>query len=146
MHIVGRPKKFSKLNETFNLAEPVDVDAVVVEEPKAIEKFSGEVEGDYKYSRDSYYMIIEKGQEAISNALDLAQELDTPRGYEVVGHLIKSVSDAADKLMDLQKKMKDMNEEKVQRGPSTVTNNVVFTGTTAEALKLIKQQLKGDSE
>ena len=143
---MGRPKKFSKLNETFNLAEPVDVDVVVVEEPKEIEKVSKDIEGDYKYSRDSYYMIIEKGQEAISNAIDLAQELDTPRGYEVVSHLIKSVSDAADKLIDLQKKMKDMNEEKVQKGPSTVTNNVVFTGTTAEALKLIKQQLKGVEE
>lgn len=143
---MARPKKFSKLNETFNIDEPVDVDIEVVEEVKAIDKFSKDVDGDYKYSRDSYYMIIEKGQEAISNALDLAQELDTPRGYEVVGHLIKSVSDAADKLMDLQKKMKDMNEEKVQKGPSTsVTNNVVFTGTTAEALKMIKQQLKGDS-
>ncbi len=143
---MGRPKKFSKLNETFNLAEPVDVDVVVVEEPKEIQKVSKDIEGDYKYSRDSYYMIIEKGQEAISNAIDLAQELDTPRGYEVVSHLIKSVSDAADKLIDLQKKMKDMNEEKVQKGPSTVTNNVVFTGTTAEALKLIKQQLKGVEE
>jgi hypothetical protein len=144
---MGRPKKFSKLNETFNLAEaePIDVVAEVVEIPKAIEKVNGDTDTDYKYSRDSYYMIIEKGQEAISNALELAQELDTPRGYEVVGHLIKSVSDAADKLLDLQKKMKDISEEKVQKGPSTVTNNVVFTGTTAEALKLIKQQLKGES-
>lgn len=141
-----RPQRFSKLNETFNIDETVDVDIQVVEEPKAIDKVPEDIDGDYKYSRDSYYMIIEKGQQAISNALDLAQELDTPRGYEVVGHLIKSVSDAADKLMDLQKKMKDMGEEKVQKGPSTVTNNVVFTGTTADALKLIKQQLKGDAQ
>jgi hypothetical protein len=143
---MARPKKFSKLNETFNVAEPVDVDIEIVDEAKPIEKFGEDVEGDYKYSRDNYYLIIEKGQQAISNALDLAQELDTPRGYEVVGHLIKSVSDAADKLMDLQKKMKDMGEQKFQKGPSSVTNNVVFTGTTAEALKLIKQQLKGDAE
>lgn len=142
---MGRPKKFSKLNETFNLAEPVDVTAEIIEQPKAIQKFNDDLDGDYRHSRDSYYMIIKKGQQAISNALDLAQELDTPRGYEVVSHLIKSVSDAADKLIDLQKKMKDIDEEKVTRGPSSVTNNVVFTGTTAEALKLIKQQLKGES-
>jgi len=85
---MGRPKKFSKLNETFNLADPVEVDVEVLEEPKAIKKVDDDVEGDYKYSRESYYLIIEKGQEAISNALDLAQELDTPRGYEVVGHLL----------------------------------------------------------
>lgn len=141
---MGRPKKFSKLNETFNLAEPIDAPVEVIAEPKSIQKYDGDLESDYKHSRDSYYMIIEKGQQAISNALDLAQEIDTPRGYEVVSHLIKSVSDAADKLLNLQKKMKDIDGEKVTRGPSTVTNNVVFTGTTAEALKLIKQQLKGE--
>jgi hypothetical protein len=143
---MGRPKKFSKLNETFNLAEAPSIDVEVVqEETVVVEKFHEDIDKDYVYSRDSYYTIIEKGQEAISNALDLAQELDTARGYEVVGHLIKSVSDAADKLIDLQKKMKDIGEEKVKKGPSSVTNNVVFNGTTAEALKLIKQQLKGDS-
>jgi hypothetical protein len=141
---MGRLKKFSKLNETFNLAEPPVLETEVVEEVTPIEKFSGDIDKDYHYSRDNYYTIIEKGQEAIANALDLAQELDTARGYEVVGHLIKSVSDAADKLLDLQKKMKDIGEEKSQRGPSSVTNNVVFTGTTAEALKLIKQQLRGE--
>lgn len=142
---MGRPKKFTKLNETFNLEETTTVDVQVVdEEITDIKKFNEDIDKDYNYSRTSYYNIIEKGQEAISNALDLAQELDTARGYEVVGHLIKSVSDAADKLIDLQKKMKDMGEEKVQKGPSSITNNVVFTGTTAEALKLIKQQLKGE--
>jgi hydroxylamine reductase (hybrid-cluster protein) len=141
---MGRPKKFSKLNEAFNLAEPPAVDVEVVkEEIVEVEKVD-HINKDYIYSRDNYYAIIEKGQEAISNALNLAQELDTARGYEVVGHLIKSVSDAADKLIDLQKKMKDIGQEKSVKGPSNVTNNVVFTGTTAEALKLIKQQLKGD--
>jgi hypothetical protein len=143
---MGRPKKFSKLNETFNLAEPPPLEVEVVE-PKDVNnnKFNEDVDKDYEYSRSNYYTIIEKGQEAIINALDLAQELDTARGYEVVGHLIKSVSDATDKLLDLQKKMKEMGEEKFQKGPSTVTNNVVFTGTTAEALKLIKKQLKDES-
>jgi hypothetical protein len=138
---MGRPKKFTKLNETFNLDEPSTVDVQVVDEQISdIQKFNADVDKDYHYSRTSYYNIIEKGQEAISNAL----ELDNARAYEVVGHLIKSVSDAADKLMDLQKKMKDIGEEKSHKGPSSVTNNVVFTGTTAEALKLIKQQLKGE--
>ncbi len=142
---MARPKKFSKLNETFNLAETPSIDVeVVADETTMVEKFHEDIDKDYVYSRDSYYMIIEKGQQAISNALDLAQELDTARGYEVVGHLIKSVSDAADKLIDLQKKMKDIGEEKPKKGPSSVTNNVVFTGTTAEALKLIKQQLSGE--
>jgi hypothetical protein len=146
---MGRPKKFTNLNETFNLADPpapeaIDVE-VVTRSDGQIEKFHQDVDTDYKYTRDNFYTIIEKGQEAISNALEMAQEIDTPRGYEVVGHLIKNVSDAADKLIDLQLKMKEIDTEKVQKGPSSVTNNVVFTGTTAEALKLIKKQLKGES-
>lgn len=146
---MGRPKKFTKLNETFNLSDPpqnetIDVE-VMPESGGQLEKFHQDIDTDYKYTRDSYYSIIEKGQEAIANALDMAQEIDSPRGYEVVGHLIKNVSDAADKLMDLQLKMKEIDTEKVQKSPSSVTNNVVFTGTTAEALKLIKKQLKGDS-
>jgi hypothetical protein len=104
-----------------------------------------DIETDYKYSRENYYSIIEKGQEAIQNALELAQELDTARGYEVVGHLIKSVSDAADKLINLQQKMKDIEDIR-PKGPSSVTtNNVVFTGTTAEALKMIKKQFSEET-
>jgi hypothetical protein len=143
---MGRPKKFSKLNETFNLSEPVDVSAEVVESSNAIEKYDEHLELDYTYSRDNYYQIIEKGKEAISSALDLAQELDTARGYEVVGHLIKSVSDAADKLLDLQLKMKDIEKDTSKKGPSSVTNNAVFIGTTSEALKLIREQIKGNED
>jgi hypothetical protein len=143
---MGRPKKFSKLNETFNLAEPVEVSAEVVESSNAIEKYDGHLETDYTYSRDNYYEIIEKGKEAISSALELAQELDTARGYEVVGHLIKSVSDAADKLLDLQLKMKDIGKDASKKGPSSVTNNAVFIGTTSEALKLIREQIKGNED
>jgi hypothetical protein len=142
---MARPKKFSKLNETFNLTDDsTEIKPTIVAlEPTEI-KTSLDVNKDYIYSRESYYDIIEKGRDAIDRALDLAQELDNPRSYEVVGHLIKTVSDAADKLIDLQKKMKDIGKESSQKGPSTVTNNVVFTGTTAEALKMIKQQLKGE--
>ncbi len=142
---MARPKKFSKLNETFNLTDDsTEIKPTTVSlEPTEI-KTPLDVNKDYIYSRESYYDIIEKGRDAIDRALDLAQELDNPRSYEVVGHLIKTVSDAADKLIDLQKKMKDIGKESSQKGPSTVTNNVVFTGTTAEALKMIKQQLKGE--
>ena len=87
--------------------------------------------------RDSLYSIIEKGQEAINGILELAQESEMPRAYEVAGQLIKSVSDATDKLMDLQKKLKDVEEEKVSKGPSTV-NNSLFVGSTADLAKMLK--------
>ena len=86
--------------------------------------------------RDSY-SIIEKGQEAINGILELAQDSEMPRAYEVAGQLIKSVSDATDKLMDLQKKLKDVEEEKASKGPNTV-NNSLFVGSTAELAKMLK--------
>ncbi len=92
---------------------------------------------DYEYTRGNLYSIIEKGQEAINGILELAQDSEMPRAYEVAGQLIKSVSDATDKLMDLQKKLKDVEEETQQKGPSTV-NNALFVGSTAELAKLLK--------
>ena len=98
-----------------------------------------DIEKDYEYTRGNLYSIIEKGQEAINGILELAQESEMPRAYEVAGQLIKSVSDATDKLMDLQKKLKDVNEEKETKGPTTV-NNALFVGSTADLQKLLKGQ------
>jgi len=97
-----------------------------------------DVSKDYDYTRGNLYSIIEKGQEAIDGILELAQETEQPRAYEVAGQLIKSVSDATDKLMDLQKKLKDVNEED-KKSPTNVTN-ALFVGSTAELAKMIKQE------
>ena len=75
----------------------------------------------------------------------MAQETDAPRAYEVVGQLIKNVSDATDKLIDLQKKIKDLDEVKQQKGPTNVTN-ALFVGSTAELSKMLKNQLKDIDE
>jgi hypothetical protein len=96
---------------------------------------------DYEYTRGNLYSIIEKGQEAINGILELAQDSEMPRAYEVAGQLIKSVSDATDKLMDLQKKLKDVEEDNTQKGPNTV-NNALFVGSTAELAKLLKNGVK----
>ena len=100
---------------------------------------------DYEYTRGNLYSIIEKGQEAINGILELAQDSEMPRAYEVAGQLIKSVSDETDKLMDLQKKLKDVNEEQQSKGPNTV-NNALFVGSTAELAKLIKTGLPKDNK
>jgi len=137
-------KKFDRLDDTFNIAptEIVVEETVVEESPVGIQKpdrlKKDDIEKDYEYTRGNLYSIIEKGQEAINGILELAQESEMPRAYEVAGQLIKSVSDATDKLMDLQKKLKDVEEE-TQKGPSTV-NNALFVGSTAELQKLLKQQ------
>ena len=139
----------NKLDDAFNITPTeVEVDPVEVKEPVGIQKppiTKDDITRDYEYTRGNLYSIIEKGQEAIDGILELAQESDMPRAYEVAGQLIKSVSDATDKLMDLQKKLKDVNEEQVSKGPNTV-NNALFVGSTAELAKLIKTGLPNDNK
>jgi hypothetical protein len=95
-----------------------------------------QIQKDYEYSRGNLYSLVEKGQEAINGILELAQESDSPRAYEVAGQLIKSVADTTDKLIDLQKKMKDLYEDQ-PKGPTNVTN-ALFVGSTTELSKLLK--------
>ena len=131
-------KNFDELNNTFNVSGDVvstEDSEVGITKPERHER--NDIEKDYEYTRGNLYSIIEKGQEAINGILELAQDSEMPRAYEVAGQLIKSVSDATDKLMDLQKKLKDVEEEKQSKGPSTV-NNSLFVGSTAELAKMLK--------
>ena len=134
----------NNLDDAFNITPTeVEVDQTEVKEPVGIQKpdrlTKNDIEKDYEYTRGNLYSIIEKGQEAINGILELAQDSEMPRAYEVAGQLIKSVSDATDKLMDLQKKLKDVNEESVAKGPTNVTN-ALFVGSTSDLSKLIKAQ------
>jgi hypothetical protein len=134
-------KKFDQLDDAFNVATEVVTESLPakIEKQKPDRLTKDDIEKDYEYTRGNLYSIIEKGQEAINGILELAQESEMPRAYEVAGQLIKSVSDATDKLMDLQKKLKDVEEEKVAKGPSNVTN-ALFVGSTADLAKLIKKE------
>ena len=135
-------KEYSKLDKTFNITpEVIEEETTVVERQKPDRLTKDDIEKDYDYTRGNLYSIIEKGHEAINGILEIAQESEMPRAYEVAGQLIKSVSDATDKLLDLQKKVKEVNEEE-KKGPTSVTNNALFVGSTADLAKLIKQQDK----
>ena len=131
-------KNFEELDDAFNVSGeivPTESTEVGISKPERHER--NDIEKDYEYTRGNLYSIIEKGQEAINGILELAQDSEMPRAYEVAGQLIKSVSDATDKLMDLQKKLKDVEEEKQSKGPNTV-NNALFVGSTAELAKMLK--------
>jgi predicted house-cleaning noncanonical NTP pyrophosphatase (MazG superfamily) len=131
-------KNFEELDDAFNVTSeivPTESSEVGITKPERHVKT--DIEKDYDYTRGNLYSIIEKGQEAINGILELAQDSEMPRAYEVAGQLIKSVSDATDKLMDLQKKLKDVEEEKASKGPNTV-NNALFVGSTAELAKMLK--------
>ena len=97
---------------------------------------------DYEYSRAQLYSLVEKGQEAVDGALDVAQQSDSARAYEVAGQLIKLVADTADKLVDLQKKMKDIDEVNNKQNTTNVTNNSLFVGSTADLQKMLKKVSK----
>ena len=137
-------KKFDDLNDAFNVAGDIvsrEVESIE-EKVESIASVSNDLKKDYEYTRGNLYSIIEKGQEALNGILELAQESEMPRAYEVAGQLIKNVSDATEKLIDLQKKLKDIDEEKV-KGPTNVTN-ALFIGSTAELSKILKQQKEED--
>ena len=107
--------------------------------PKRIKEIQDDPTKDYEYSRAQFYNLIEKGQEAVDGILDVAGDSQHPRAYEVAGQLIKHVGDVTDKLADLQKKMKDLDEDK---GPKQVTNNSLFVGSTSDLQKMIKEMGK----
>jgi len=124
-----------------NMEELLNIDAEVIDEPKPVKvEREGDKEDrvkDYEYTRGELYNLISKGQEAVQGALEVAQESGHPRAYEVAVNAMKQVADMTDKLVDLQKKMKDLDAEK--KGPSHVTNNAMFVGSTTELQKMLKQ-------
>ena len=144
--IMKMTKKFDKLNDAFNVeGEIVSIEPeTIVEKIEKISSAVYDIKKDYDYTRGNLYSLIEKGQEAINGILELAQETEMPRAYEVAGQLIKNVGDIADKLLDLQKKVKDIEEDN-PKGPTTV-NNALFVGSTAELAKLLKQQTQDTKE
>lgn len=135
---------YDGIDEALDItSEIVESSPVKKEKPDRLTKT--DIDKDYQYSRGQLYSIIEKGQETLDGVMELAQETNSPRAYEVAGQLIKNVSDATDKLIDLQKKLKDLNAED-KKGPSHVTNNALIVGTTAELQKLIKQGLMDEKK
>ena len=121
----------------------LDVKAEIVREKKKISKVrsdtSDDPQADYEYSRAQLYNLVEKGQVAVNGILDVCQDSQHPRAYEVAGQLIKHVADTTDKLVDLQKKMKDLDED---QGPKQVTNISLFVGSTSDLQKILKQMGK----
>ena len=124
------------LNEVLGVSEPKPKEVVVSEPVPRPSDELDDVDADYKYQRDNFYNLIEKGQNAIEGILNVAKESDHPRGYEVAGNLIKQVAEVTEKLGDLQEKMKKLKEVP-NSAPKNVTN-ALFVGSTAELQKMLK--------
>ncbi len=132
--------------------DALDIKSEIVEQPKTVDLSHiddsnddlevldvSDNQKDYEYARQQLYTLIEKGQEAVTGALELAQEGGSARCYEVAINGVKSMSEVAEKLMDLQKKVKDLDEVTVNNSQTNVTNNSVFVGSTTELQKMIKE-------
>ena len=146
-------KKFEKLNEVFNVTSETissevdkvdkDVKSLAESDKKSDKVEKTDVEKDYEYVRGNLYSLLEKNQEALNGILELAQESEMPRAYEVAGQLIKTTGEIADKILLVHKIIKDVEEDK-PKGPTTV-NNALFVGSTAELAKLLKQQSEDEN-
>jgi hypothetical protein len=145
-------KKYDKLNDAFNVSgEIISTEKEIISseiektESSPSEASIEDIKKDYEYARGNLYSLIEKGQEAINGILELAQESEMPRAYEVAGQLIKNTGEIAEKLLNLQKTLKDVEESNKQiKGPTTV-NNALFVGSTADLAKFLKQQTQNEN-
>ena len=100
-----------------------------------------DIENDYKYQRENFYNLVERGTDAIDGILEIAKESEHPRTYEVAGNLIKQVAEVTEKLGELQEKMKRLKEVP-NNAPKSVTN-ALYVGSTAELQKLLKGKKNG---
>ena len=129
------------LDNVLGITDVVETTTSQVTLPQ-VKKPDEESDNDYKYQRENFYRLVERGQDAIDGILELAKESEHPRSYEVAGQLIKNVADVTEKLGELQLKMQKLKEVP-SNAPKNVTN-ALFVGSTAELSKLIKNQNKDD--
>ena len=123
------------LNDTLGVVEEIKK-PIVKKEPVVVPSDNDDIDNDYKYQRQNFYSLIERGQDAIDGILEIAKESEHPRTYEVAGQLIKSVAEVTEKLGDLQEKMKKLKDVP-NNAPKNVTN-ALFVGSTAELQKMLK--------
>ena len=128
------------LNIDSNIEVSTTPEGGCLKRQDALKNVTDDVDKDYEYTRSNLYSLIEKGQESLNGIMELAGESASPRAYEVAGQILKSVADTTDKLMELQKRVKEVDEEKA-KGPSQVTNNAVFVGSTSDLSKMLKDGL-----
>ena len=140
---------YDPIDEALNIESNIEVSNTpengCVKRKDKLKNISDDIEKDYDYTRANLYSLIEKGQESLNGIMELAGESASPRAYEVAGQIIKSVADTTDKLMELQKKVKEIDEENIKT-TNNVTNNAVFVGSTTELQKLLKQGILNNKE
>jgi hypothetical protein len=138
-----KQKKFEELHATFNIEPIIEKTEIEQKEVEVLpDQKPSAFDADVQYVFSVIKATIVKTQEALDNALELANETDSARAYEVVGQLSKQTVESAEKIIDIHQKLKDMDEDRNNNSNGNVTqNNAIFVGTTAEAIKLVKAQI-----
>ena len=134
------------LNIESNIEVSTTPEGGCLKRQDALKNVTDDVDKDYEYTRSNLYSLIEKGQESLNGIMELAGESASPRAYEVAGQIIKSVADTTDKLMELQKKVKEIDEDKQKTTNNNVTNNALFVGSTSELSKMLKDGFLNNKE
>ena len=132
-----------RLDKELGIIEKIVPTSIPEILPNIVEVSGDDIEDDYKYQRDSFYNLVDKGSVAIDGILELAKESEHPRTYEVAGQLIKSVAEVAEKLGDLQEKMRKLKEVP-SNAPKNVTN-ALFVGSTKELQKMLKDNIEDEN-
>ena len=130
---------FAEVDKALGVFDPVETAIQqnnIVVSKKVVKSNEDDIDNDYKYQRENFYGLVERGQDAIDGILELAKEGEHPRAYEVAGNLIKQVAEVTEKLGDLQEKMRKLKEVP-NTAPKNVTN-ALFVGSTAELQKMLK--------
>jgi flagellar biosynthesis chaperone FliJ len=115
----------------------LDIAPTIVTKNATIVTENTTVDDDYEYARKNLRSLIDNGKDVMDNLAFLAKEGESPRTYEVLGQLIKTLAETNKDLLDIAKKKKDIQQEKGGEQPTHVTN-ALFVGSTAELQKLIK--------
>ena len=128
----------SKIDD--NLSEILNIEPVKKQEiiPVQVEP-QNDTQTDYDLSRQTIRNLVRKGEEALDELLFVAKQSESPRAYEVVAGMIKNISEVTKELIDLQKKMKELNEDTPKTQNGVNVQNAVFVGSTAELQKLLRQ-------
>ena len=132
-------KNFEEIFDLPVEEKTTEVQVVRPSKPVSTEQ-TQDVDNDYQYARENLYNVIERGSDALNNLVEIANQSESPRAYEIVGQLIKTLSDSNKDLLELQSKVKKLKDDE-PKGPNSVTN-ALFVGNTAELQKLIKDRKK----
>ena len=134
--MMSKKSKFeNNFEDIFNLPDsPPLVKDVELVKPDTTKD---DIESDYKYARENLYNAIERGSDALEELVELAKQSQSPRAFEIVGQMIKTLTDTNKDLLEIQKKVKDLKREEKSKGPNNVTN-ALFVGNTAELQKMLK--------